>query len=258
MSNSIDFDRAADYYDETRGMTPEVIEQAIGLIVEVGQFDATKRILEIGIGTGRIALPLAPHVHSVTGVDLSRKMLQRLVDKRENESVHISEGDVTRLPFADDTFDGAVSVHVLHLIPNWQDAVSELARVLKTDAPLVHAGTVLMMKDIWEDVHQKLGEEDDKWRVGLSHKQHDNFLDEQRWRPLVAEQQREVALPFVPQRLIIGHEQRQYSSTWLMDDEALERRTTALREVLQERFGDLSQTVEINGRISARAYLPPT
>jgi ubiquinone/menaquinone biosynthesis C-methylase UbiE len=53
---SVAFDRAAGYYDESRGLCPEVQELVADRIEEAAGPGA--RLLEVGVGTGRIALPL--------------------------------------------------------------------------------------------------------------------------------------------------------------------------------------------------------
>lgn len=88
--------------------------------------------LEIGVGTGRIAVPLARHRVPIVGVDISRQMLRRLVDKMGGSTLPIAVADATRLPFAADTFGSAIAAHVLHLIPDWTVAVDELLRVVRS------------------------------------------------------------------------------------------------------------------------------
>ena len=59
--DSVAFDRAAGYYDNTRGF-PAGVEGEIGaLMAQAGDLSSASRVLEIGVGTGRIALPVAPH-----------------------------------------------------------------------------------------------------------------------------------------------------------------------------------------------------
>jgi SAM-dependent methyltransferase len=89
------------------------------------------RCLEIGIGTGRIALPLARAGASIVGVDISREMLRKLVEKADTSGLAIVIADATRLPFGSDTFASAIAAHVFHLIPNWTVAVAELLRVVR-------------------------------------------------------------------------------------------------------------------------------
>jgi SAM-dependent methyltransferase len=59
-------------------------------------------------------------------------MLARLVEKAGGRTPFpLVIGDATALPFADDAFGAAIVRHVLHLIPEWEQAIHELARVLR-------------------------------------------------------------------------------------------------------------------------------
>jgi len=53
------FDRAADIYDQTRGFPPGVGDRVAAALVDFVGLKPDDRILEIGVGTGRIAKPLA-------------------------------------------------------------------------------------------------------------------------------------------------------------------------------------------------------
>ena len=70
-------ERVAATYDDDRSemFQPAAIEPAVGLLVELA---GGGRALELGIGTGRIALPLARRGVPVHGIDLSRAMVARL------------------------------------------------------------------------------------------------------------------------------------------------------------------------------------
>ena len=134
---SVVFDRAADYYDATRGFPSGVETQAAGLIARTGGLSSQSIVLEIGVGTGRIALPLAAHVAQVNGVDLSLPMLQRLHAKQTTERVHIVQADITRLPFAASSVDAVLAVHIFHLVAGYSLALREAARVLKPEGVLM-------------------------------------------------------------------------------------------------------------------------
>src|SRR5215218_7987283 len=99
MAQSIAFDRAADYYDQTRAFPPGDEKRAAALLARAGGFTTADHVLEIGVGTGRIALPLAPHVGAIFGIDLSLPMMQRLASKRTGEAIYLTHADATRLPF---------------------------------------------------------------------------------------------------------------------------------------------------------------
>jgi SAM-dependent methyltransferase len=121
---SITFDRAAEYYDRTRALPDDVnAHQATLLMAELAESD---KVLEIGVGTGRIAVTLGV---PVIGLDLSRPMMEVL--RTKSTSIPLVEGDASALPFPDAAFDAAYAAHVFHLIPSWEIALAELARVVR-------------------------------------------------------------------------------------------------------------------------------
>src|SRR4029079_4077433 len=68
----------------------------------------------------------------MVGLDLSLAMMAVLVNKAGGRPPFpLVNGDATALPFGDDRFDAALFRWVLHLIPNWRDAVAELVRVVR-------------------------------------------------------------------------------------------------------------------------------
>jgi ubiquinone/menaquinone biosynthesis C-methylase UbiE len=125
------FDQAAHYYDETRGFPPGVGER---VAEAAGELLAGRRdVLEVGTGTGRIARPLLARGVRVSGVDVSRKMMERLLTALPNDTRRpdLIQGAAERLPLAAGSFEAVVSVHVLHLIPDWRAALAEVRRVLR-------------------------------------------------------------------------------------------------------------------------------
>jgi SAM-dependent methyltransferase len=54
--------------------------------------------VELGVGTGRVAIPLAARGISVTGVDLSPSMLEVLRSRDENGLINVIEGDMAEVP----------------------------------------------------------------------------------------------------------------------------------------------------------------
>jgi ubiquinone/menaquinone biosynthesis C-methylase UbiE len=129
MADSVAFDRAAAYYDRTRGFTPEGERRTIELLS--GELAGRGRIVEIGVGTGQVALPLHAAGIDVVGVDLARPMMDRLVEKAGGRpTIPLVQGDATRLPLRDGAFGGAYFRWVLHLIPDWGSVMRELVRVV--------------------------------------------------------------------------------------------------------------------------------
>jgi len=79
-------------YDETSAamFAPEVVEPAVDLLAELAGDGAA---LELAIGTGRIALPLARRGVPVHGIDLSEAMVARLRAKPGGAEIPVAIGD---------------------------------------------------------------------------------------------------------------------------------------------------------------------
>jgi SAM-dependent methyltransferase len=131
------FDRAAAEYDATRGFPPGIADQVAAAVADILQPGAC--VLEIGIGTGRIARPLLTGGLRLIGIDLSRQMMQRLLETLPPDvsPPALIEADAERLPLASGAFDAVVAVHVLHLILDWRAALVEARRSLKPDGALL-------------------------------------------------------------------------------------------------------------------------
>jgi SAM-dependent methyltransferase len=100
-------ERIAARYDDSEAemFEAEVIDPVVDILVELA---GSGRALELGIGTGRIALPLAQRGVSVHGIDLSKAMVARLRAKRHGEDIGVTIGD-----FATTTVDGSFSLAYL-------------------------------------------------------------------------------------------------------------------------------------------------
>ncbi|CCH29619.1 class I SAM-dependent methyltransferase [Actinosynnema sp. NPDC047251] len=85
-------ERAAGRYDESSAemFEPAVVEPAVDFLAGLA---GTGGALELGIGTGRIALPLAARGVPVHGVDLSRAMVARLRAKPGGDAIPVTIGD---------------------------------------------------------------------------------------------------------------------------------------------------------------------
>lgn len=117
------FDRAADIYDTTRrAARPEAVE---ALAKELSDCSS---VLELGVGTGRLAVPLMERGFQMVGVDLSRKMLDQ---SRAKGLDRLVLGDVCRLPLRRKSVDAVLVVHVLHLIESLRDVVAEAVAVAR-------------------------------------------------------------------------------------------------------------------------------
>ena len=82
---------AARYDQSVADMSgPAVVNPAVGFLAELAGGGPA---LELGVGTGRIALPLARRGVPVHGIDLSRAMVARLRDKPGGDAIGVTIGD---------------------------------------------------------------------------------------------------------------------------------------------------------------------
>jgi SAM-dependent methyltransferase len=100
-------EEVAAWYDESSAdmFEPAAVEPVVDFLAELAGEGAA---LELGIGTGRIALPLARRGVRVHGIDLSTAMVARLEAKPGAENVGVTIGD-----FATTTVDGTFSLAYL-------------------------------------------------------------------------------------------------------------------------------------------------
>jgi SAM-dependent methyltransferase len=210
-AESISFERAADFYDETRGglergrrFAPTIAAQLVP--------GAT--VLEVGIGTGAIALPLLEVGFDVVGIDIAHSMLVRA---RERCGAISARADAARLPIASASRDGVVAVWVLHVAGDREVVLSEAARVLRPRGRLVIvcADAVYEPDDIIDtigDMHVQLGRTRDLPEVISP-------LAEAAGLHFVARTSTErFEIPETPEAVAAQLERRDMSSLWDLDD----------------------------------------
>ncbi len=100
-------ERVAARYDGSAGdmFDPAAVDAAVEFLVGLA---GGGRALEFGIGTGRIALPLAQRGVPVHGIDISKAMVARMKAKPGGEDIGVTIGD-----FATTTVDGSFSLAYL-------------------------------------------------------------------------------------------------------------------------------------------------
>ncbi|MGO9603391.1 MAG: class I SAM-dependent DNA methyltransferase [Candidatus Binataceae bacterium] len=94
-------ERIADVYDNYP-TTPGNADQAVEVLAALA---GKRRVLELGIGTGRIALPLAARGFKVSGIDASPKMVEKMREKPGGDAIQVTIGN-----FADVKVPGQFSL----------------------------------------------------------------------------------------------------------------------------------------------------
>jgi len=98
-------------------------------------------ILDAGCGNGRdIEVLLSKYDCCIVGIDFSERMISEAKKKlqvKTGSKKALVRGDLTKIGFKDDTFDVIICSQVLEHIPNWQDALKGLRRILKPEGVLI-------------------------------------------------------------------------------------------------------------------------
>lgn len=223
---SLSFDRIADRYDQTRGYPETIMEDILGALE--GALSKDKLILDAGVGTGRFAKPLQDKGYSIVGIDLSPRMLRKAAEKRTED---LLRGDITRLPFRDRVFWAALSIHVLHLVPKWREALTQICRVTtdkyisiafrKDDSPAEE------IREFYDKMCNELG-----CRIrhpGLRERELPDFLPPDVDKLIVTHEH-----PIKVEDMINDFESRTYSSQWLVPQDIHEQAIEALREAFEK------------------------
>lgn len=119
-----------------------------------------KRVLDIGGGMGRMAIPLSLR-HDVTLCDLSPQMLER-ARLKAGTCLNLVVADVRALPFRDGHFDCALCIDVLPHLAVPGTGVRELRRVLRPGGTLIIDST--NSRSLWTLAYPRyLGRRPTRW-----------------------------------------------------------------------------------------------
>ena len=139
-------ERVAARYDESAAemFDPAVLDPAVDFLAGLA---GSGRALELGIGTGRIALPLARRGVPVHGIELSNAMAARLRAKPGGEEIGVTIGD-----FATTTVDGTFSLAyvVFNTIENLTTQTAQVACFRNVAAHLEPGGCFVVEVEIPE------------------------------------------------------------------------------------------------------------
>ncbi len=101
-------------------------------------------ILDVATGTGDIAIRIIQHngyQKKVFGLDFSEPMIkraqQKILRKGFHRSIDLSRGDAIDLPFRENTFGASIIAFGLRNIPNKEQALLEMIRVIKNEGKVI-------------------------------------------------------------------------------------------------------------------------
>lgn len=156
--------RVAFTYDRTRYHPPEVSGRiATAFTAPVEKLFRDPLFLELGAGTGRIAVPIIARGYRYMALDANPAMLEVLRQKVAGVSrkVRLLEADAREIPLETSSLHAVIAVHFWHMLDDWQRVLAECLRVLRPGGLLLEG---------WD---QTEGESED-WKI------------QQRWRDILA------------------------------------------------------------------------
>ena len=254
MSDSVSFDRVAALYDSTRVTDEQTLRGVVDLLErEVATEGGT--VLEIGVGTGALAVPLSARGVHVVGIDISDAMMGHVAGK--GGGVSLVGADATRLPFGDQAFGGSYARWVLHLIPAWRSAVAELCRVTCPGGVIAiePGGFAGRWQVVMERMIEAIGPAAEP--VGLSRGREPEALDaafaEAGAEPLGVV---DIAGHFAGSLRTFFDEAlaRTYSRTWRASDEDLTRGVATVRAWAAERYDDWDTPLDLEAPMHWHRY----
>lgn len=142
------WDMAAPGYDQSWGhglRTPAERQAWTGWLASLLPPSRPARVLDVGCGSGFLALLLAAAGHDVVGVDLSEQMLAvaRQEASCQGLNLRLIRGDAEQPPVTGDRFDAVVSRHLLWTLPHPEQALRAWS------ARLIPGGQILAIDLFW-------------------------------------------------------------------------------------------------------------
>lgn len=248
------FDRIAKQYSAQRAHPSDIsLQLGQAIVTEMGCDNGT--VLELGVGTGRIAFPVIAAGCQVVGIDISYEMLRAA--QREGTTEHLTrlrlvQGDISQLPFPNAYFDGVMVVHVLHLVPNIRQVITEVKRVLRP------GGAMVQGRD-WTDPQSFAGQLRYQLRMAIMNlsataRPPSAMIDVPALlQEMGGSEPHEVVATswyteVIPQQLLDGMAQRNDAETWALSDDLLEAALVRLRHWSSETYGDLTVPQQVEHR----------
>jgi ubiquinone/menaquinone biosynthesis C-methylase UbiE len=217
------YDEVAETYDRVRGPVHEAPSR--DLVAAAGLPDGG-RLLDVGTGTGLAARSVANGM--AVGVDISIGMA-RIARAQGLQRVALAAA--IDLPFRDATFDVVVSAFVLHLVPKYETALFDMARVLKRGGSLALATWVAADDEFTRT-----------WRtIAESFATREMLADAQRkaapWADLLSDPRRVEEVLRAAGLRDVRVERRTYRTDNSIDDYLVGRETTAIGRFLEQMLG---------------------
>lgn len=156
-----------------------------------------KEVLELATGPGVLAKRIAPVTKRMLATDYSEGMIAEAKKGACPKNLRFEVADALSLPYADASFDAVIIVNALHLLPEPERALREIARVLRQDGILIAPNFVKKRERFvdccWEAVLRLVGVRfEHQWTAG----EYLAFFRDNGWEPLFYKEM-QARMPFL-------------------------------------------------------------
>ena len=156
-----------------------------------------KEVLELATGPGLLAKRIAPVTKRMLATDYSEGMIAEAKKGACPKNLRFEVADALSLPYADASFDAVIIVNALHLLPEPERALREIARVLRPDGILIAPNFVKKRERFvdrcWEAVLRLVGVRfEHQWTAG----EYLVFFRDNGWEPLFYKEM-QARMPFL-------------------------------------------------------------
>lgn len=256
------YDNIAPIYDQTRWMTESVAEAVTDSILALVDATPETSFLEPGVGTGLNILPLVKRGYFVTGIDVSEAMLDQLCQKLNPipQNLTLLHADASQLPFLDQSFDVALTVHMVHTVSNWKIFLDEIDRVLKPQSFYLNAQWItpparMEFEQYFRAILSKYEESQVSKQVyGVINEINvEEYLHNKGYRSnyLIA---KEWTVSNTVEELLSFFKSRAYGLCWRVPDEIFHRIIDEFEEFCTKHYGSLKTELSSEAKFEIWAY----
>ncbi|PIE97623.1 MAG: hypothetical protein CR988_07130 [Treponema sp.] len=109
--------------------------------------NSSMTVLEVGTGPGLIAREICDSVKSVVATDFSDAMIEQAKKLNNADNIEYAVQDASSLEYKDNSFDAVIIANVLHIVPNPEEIIKELKRVLRK------GGIIIAPTFLWKEMN---------------------------------------------------------------------------------------------------------
>lgn len=153
MAERVDFSQNAAVFDRRHGAA--LADDEVDRLWKAAGLHPGSAILDIGAGTGRVAIPLGIRGCAVVALEPARGMVDQLRAKANGSKMSVVLGEGGQLPFQAGAFDAVVIARLLYLAKDWRQILREAHRVLVAGGAVIHEWGNGQVEEEWVQIREE-------------------------------------------------------------------------------------------------------